>query len=208
MNFRYLLWTSLLLVAMSCKKKQSSFSKKEVSFDIKKHQEKIDSLIQLNFIDRSYEFLDDDFNIHIDSITFSLINHKDIQPKSYKDSLMVLLINEFNDDDAVRISFHRIVFSWKFLGYYLWENVEKTKEIAHSFGFNHPYRFFKFLKSEAEQTEQKKIFLESLRSKIENNLKEEVVISNFKEFLKFSFRNNPQRMDHHKSFMEKNKHPH
>lgn len=157
---------------------------------------KIDSLTNVNFLDYEYKHLDKDFHIHISSDDFNkLVEFNKAEVKTYKDSLMIVLIDEFdNNYAAVNISFHRILFDWKKLSYYLWETETKVKTLVSKSGFSHPYRFFKYLKDD-DITDKKRLdILRYIRLKVTKSIGRELKSDNVHDLLNVAFKENPQRI--------------
>jgi hypothetical protein len=157
---------------------------------------KIDSLINVDFLDYEYKHLDKDFQIHISSNDFNkLVEFNQTEVKTYKDSLMIVLIDEFDHNyAAVNISFHRILFDWKKLSYYLWETETKVKTLGSKSGFSHPYRFFKYLKDDKITDKKRLDILKYIRSKVTKSIGRELISDNAHDLLNVAFKENPQRI--------------
>lgn len=143
------------------------------SFNEEEILKKRDSLIKLNFIDREYKYLDNDFNIiGLDSVAFqnSILKYKfsfrHLPELRKQDSVKVALMTEFEDWEHTRLAALRINFNWTRLSYYLWLSPAESKIASSEFGFNHPYRFYKFLKDSTIVTRQKTSFFNSLLKKM------------------------------------------
>ncbi|AWG24271.1 hypothetical protein [Flavobacterium kingsejongi] len=173
-------------------------------------QKKIDSLKTIDFVNRKYQYLDADFKIKIDKNTFNKILLKNAPNiKSYKDSLMVVLYYELGDNDAVNIAFHRILFNWKKMSYYIWESEQTTKQLGESFGFKHPHNFFEFLKDNNNENSKKIEFLTQLQLNLQNKKLDKVGLKPFNEFLNYAFKHNPNRIKDnaaYKANLARNKH--
>jgi hypothetical protein len=173
----------------------STYKTDSLQFILNAKQKRIDSLRKIDFINFKYKYLDADYKIKIDKNTFEKItleNSPNI--KSYKDSLMTVLHYELGDNNAVNIAFHRILFNWKKMSYYIWETEQRAKEIGESFGFKHPYNFLEFLKNEGSENSKKIEFLNQLKTKVLDNKFDELGLNTFEKFLYYSFKHNPDRI--------------
>jgi hypothetical protein len=171
---------------------------------LKRKELKIDSLKKIDFMNMKYKFLDSDFNIRIEKNEFKkVISNEYVELMNYNDSLMTILQHELGDNDAVNIAFHRILFSWKKLGYYIWEDEITAKEVAKSFCFDHPYLFLKYLKNENIVNSKKTRFLNELKFK----MKEENIETNdtilYHALLKQAFRKNPERIKEKDEYLKR-----
>ena len=220
--------TSLLYVVMSfslmipCEAQEIQLIEQngnQSSFDMEKHNQKIDSLSKIDYIDRYYEFLDRDFNIIIgngekekfDAIYARFIKEV-VEPMNYrikpinfgyKDSLRIILYDEFGDDRAVHIAFHRILKKWGNIAFYIWDSPAKAQEIGNGFGYTHPHRFYKFLIDDEKKSVEKDQLLKQVQSKILTELEVAMPIEPNKTFLTFAFRKNPKRMEAMKAYIKK-----
>jgi hypothetical protein len=171
---------------------------------LKKKELKIDSLKKIDFMNMEYKFLDSDFNIKIKKNEFKkIVSNKYVELNNYNDSLMTILQYELGDNDAVNIAFHRILFSWKKLGYYIWEDEFKAKKVAKIFCFNHPYLFLKYLKDVNIVNSRKTKLINEIRSKMK---KEGVKIYDsisYDILLKQAFRKNPERINEKNKYLNK-----
>ncbi|TPV35022.1 hypothetical protein FJ651_05705 [Paucihalobacter ruber] len=193
--------TSLLLVVMSCISQEKK--RKNDAYKIENLDKKLDSLNNLDLFERHYDFLDKNFKIDIDSITFSIINTKRIKAESYKDSLYVILDSQIIDDHAFNLVFNRVLFKWRNLGFYIWQNAEQAEVTGNNFGFKHPYRFYKFLKNDSIVTKEKLILLMNLKAKVEEHSKQKLEIIDNLSLLEFAFKINPDRLKFNKEYLEK-----
>jgi hypothetical protein len=158
-------------------------------------QKKIDSLKKIDFIGKTYRYLDSDYKIKIDKNTFDkIILKKEVTVETYKDSLMLVLIYELKSNEAANIAFHRILFSWKKMSIYIWETEQKTKNTASSLGFKHPYRFFEFLTNSKTDNPKKLEILTILKSKMSQKDIDKIDLKPYNEFLNYAFKNNPERL--------------
>lgn len=181
----------LILIVMSCSiKNRDVKSNSNITF---RESTKKDSLLNIDYVDKNYKYLDEDFAIKIDSEIFETI--KDRDPRDYKDSLFVILYHELhNDSFAVNVAFHRILFSWRKLSYYILEDEKTAEAITRSFGFTHPYKFYEYLRDETISDSKKLEFLEGVKAKLEMELNETVEFKSYKDLLNASFKHNPERI--------------
>ncbi|URM35449.1 hypothetical protein [Flavobacterium anhuiense] len=183
-------------IIISCSQKnKSNVANKKQNIQLIYKDNEIDSLIQLDFLDKKYQYLDKNFKIIIDSLKFNKINSEKLSTNTYKDSLAIILKYELKNDAAVNIAFHRIVYSWKRVGVSIWEDEVNAKKIAYEFGFNHPYRFIKYLRDNNKYDTKKNIFLENLKNKIEKTTGKDLSSSNSLQILDIAFKENPIRAD-------------
>ena len=177
----------------------------------RKDQKERDSFIPLNLIDRPYKYLDDDFNIIIDSVAFKkVINYNPYgKVETYKDSLMRILIYELKSTSGGGIAFHRILYKWEKLGFYIWKSEKETKSIANDFGFKHPYRFYKYLKNEHIHTEEKYQLLNEIKAEIRKVDTAVIEIKPYEKFLRYAFKINPKRQQAMEAYLKAHsKHKH
>ncbi|QTE21430.1 hypothetical protein [Polaribacter cellanae] len=124
-------------------------TKEELVFFWKQKDLKMDSLSKIDFLNKNYKYLDDNFNISISKETFdkAIKKYKFIKSRirKYKDSLSVVLAYELGDEDASRIAKTRIGYTWLRLAYHIWLSEKECKKIGKNFGFTHPYRFKEFI---------------------------------------------------------------
>lgn len=173
------------------------WDKNELEAIRKKSKKEIDSFIKIDFLTKKYQFLDKDFKINIDSSTFNKAvkkyNYYPERITSYRDSLSVVLTYELQSFHGSRIAGSRITYQWKKIGYYIWENEQNSKNIGISFGFKNPYRFYEFLIDNTIEDKRKTQLLKQLKVRISKLIKDSISIKPNKKFLKFAFKNNPQR---------------
>lgn len=190
-----LIFITLLVQAVLFSQVKNNISKADsLKFFLIEREKKIDSLKKIDFIGRSYKYLDAVYRIKIDKKTFDkIIVNKGITVQNYKDSLMTVLCYELKDNDAGNIAFHRILFSWKKMSLYLWESEQKTKQVAAGLGFKHPYRFYEFLTG-SETSPQKIEILTVLKAKLEEKAGVKTALKPYNEFLNTAFKHNPDRL--------------
>ncbi|KAB1159742.1 hypothetical protein F7018_05380 [Tenacibaculum aiptasiae] len=214
LSLKYCIYFSLVLVFFSCLNKNGEKNEKtnNLSAEIEKREREIDSLKKIDFLSKKYKFLDKKFNLNVDNSTFQkAIKKYKFYPqkiKTYKDSLNVILTYELDSYHGANMATRRITYKWKKIGYYIWENNIKSKEIGLSFGYSHPYKFYEFLISERENDSLKIIFFKDLKRKLVKELNDSITIKPYKQFLKFAFKNNPKRIHDMNNQMKNNKHRH
>ncbi|WP_157594937.1 hypothetical protein [Psychroflexus tropicus] len=196
---------TLLVQVMSysqIKKEENILISDSIRRYIIKNKAKIDSLKKINYINRKYEYLDSTFKITISSNKFQTIIDKRIKEvKNYNDSLMVVLLYELKDDNAVNIAFHRILYSWEKVGFHIWETPENAKKISNGFGINHPYEFMNYLYDEKKDI-LKDFFLMMLTDKLKAYLKTDTFTFDNKQLLKTLYKNNPRRIKLYKKYVK------
>jgi hypothetical protein len=165
---------------------------------------KIDSLIKIDWLSKEYIYLDDNFKPNIDSITFKIIS-KNRRVNNYNDTLKLLLKYQLKDFDAERIALNTINFKWSKLSLYLFIQEKELKKEATLLGYTHPYRYYEYLIPDDIDEHKSKIF-----QKIEQELKELGIIieenKSYKDILRLSFKNNPERIKLQNEYLKKNSH--
>lgn len=171
------------------------------------HMNKIDSLAQIDYLAYNYRYLDKDFSIHMDSITFhkamekySFITHRITR---YQDSLGVVLMLEFDDWDQSRIAQLSITYSWQRIGYYTWQSPQNAQAFAAQFRITHPYRMRELLIDEDYRDRRIMKFYRQLRHKVAKETgREDLDTFSREDFLKVAWRSNPERIADFKKFQE------
>ena len=180
---------------------------KDIKYDaafLKEKDLKISKLIKIDYINKSYKYLDSNFKIKISKNQFDkLFLHEQQQTRTYKDSLMIVLYAELGDNDAVNIAFHRILFSWKQLSFYIWENESNTKQLAESFGFKHPYSFFEFIGNPTNDNANKIEILKKMQTKISEKKIDTISLKPYNKFLDYAFKFNPERLKYNAEYLQK-----
>lgn len=166
-----------------------------------------DSLLNIDYINTNYEFLDEDFQIKTDELKEFQASSDTIKFRenaTYKDSLRAILTYNLKHDYAVHLAFHRILTPWERTSFYLWKSVDETKALAGTFGFEHPYLFYEFLISEQSNPQKEKL-LTNLEAKLKSNLDDRQTFKTNKALLRYAFKHNPDReMAMKKYFKDKN----
>jgi len=170
---------------------------------------KIDSLIKIDFLSYKYKYLDENFKITIPKEVYekTFLEYKFYPEsiKTHKDSIIVVLMAEFKDEDASRIASLRINYSWKRLSYYLWMQEDEVLELAKKLNVKMPYR----LKELFEKNDPKvKSEILQLKDKLYLKLEmEEIKKMSGNELLNFAFKHNPEivnlRNNHNKNRPQK-----
>jgi len=166
------------------------------------NQEK-DSLLSIDYINKSYNFLDSQFEIQYDKLAQKDVKLEFRENSDYKDSLRTILDYNLKNEYAVHLAYHRILTPWERTSFYLWKSVEETQNIARSFGFDHPYLFYQFLISN-EQNNRKQVLFDDLYKNLEENLGVEKTFETNKALLRFAFKKNPARVQAMKDYVKKN----
>lgn len=154
-----------------------------------------DSLLNIDYINKDYRFLDENFQIKTDELKAYQASPdmlKFRENAAYKDSLRVILKYNLKHDYAVHLAYHRILTPWERTSFYLWKNVDEAQELAKSFGFKHPYLFYEFLISEEPHPQKEKV-LNNLEAKLKSSLDQVQAFKTHKELLHFAFKHNPER---------------
>lgn len=172
--------------------------------DLKAQLAKCDSIRKnTNFFTYNYKYLDDDYNIIIDTKTYKKTIKKyafyEDRIKDYDDSLGVVMMAEFNDWDMARIANFRIGYTWLRLGYHTWQTKEEAKAFAKKFGITHPWKMREFLMDDHNNNPQIISFFNDLKAKIKSqNTKDNIEELNRDKLLTAALRCNPQRIADYK----------
>jgi len=104
---------------------------------------------EIDYLSYDYQYLDENYAIHIDSKTFdkAMRKYKAIREniKSYTDSLSVITMLEFDDWQKSNKARYVISYSWKRLGYHTWQTPAEAENFAKGFNITHPWRMKEFL---------------------------------------------------------------
>lgn len=129
-----------------------------------------DSIINVDYLSLKYRYLDDNFNIQIDSKTFDkAVKIYKFYPErisKYKDSLGVVLMLEFDDWQKCHVAYNKIGYSWKRLGYHTWQTEKEAEDFAMCFGITHPFRMREFLIDETNNGKIVADFYKELKAKV------------------------------------------
>lgn len=201
---------TLHFFAVSYSQQKKLKNKEEINLLISSHKKENDSLNKLNFLDIKYQYLDKNFKIRISHLDFSSINVDNRITTNYKDSLMVVLKHELKNDNAAGKAFHRILYKWEKVGFYIWKTEEQAKALGNSLGFNHPYRFYEYLMDKSISTQKKLNILKEVKLKLEEKHKNKSYnIKPYKTFLNEAFKLNPDRIKAMEDYIKENsKHKH
>ncbi|MCW3804018.1 hypothetical protein [Plebeiibacterium marinum] len=190
----YKIFTLIFIALPFCLYSQNQIGQIELA----KYDMRIDSLKKLDFLSMDYKFLNNEFKIQIDSTTFSSgVEKYHFYPEkilTYKDSLIVVLMIQFDDWPKAKIAKRDISYSWLRLGYHTWQTPDEARNFAQEFGISHPWRM-KLLLMDDNNDDQKIInFYVDLKNKlIKNNLSGFEKL-NRKDLLTFAMQKNPQHI--------------
>lgn len=159
-----------------------------------------DSLKQIDFLSLDYEFLNERFEIHIDSIEFTnALDKYEYDPSrinTYKDSLGLVLMLHFNNWQKQRIAKNHIGYTWLRQSYHTWQTPEEAEEFAAQFGIAHPWRMYEFLIDESNDDERIHAFYKGLITKVAKETgRTDLKQLSKKELLTVAMRCNPTRID-------------
>jgi hypothetical protein len=165
-----------------------------------------DSLLQLNYLDYDYLYL----NYRFEFNNSEIICNEDLKMKlerasNYQDSLDIVLYEELRDDFKTYIAFNRILMKWEKIALFLWLTVDECKNISKNLGIDHPYRFYKFLISEDENIAREDL-LASSKQKVEKKMNTIFNEDTNKELLNWMFKHNPDRIALQNRLMKSHKH--
>ena len=158
--------------------------------------------IQVNFFTYKYKYLDSNFNIKIPDEEFqkAIIKYKfypeRVIGQSYKDSLLVVLADEFSDDHMVNSAGFQLSYSWLRLSYHLLITAEECQKLGKKYEFKHPYLFQKYLSNDKNHDAYLKRLFIHLREKVFKLTKDEKVKTmNAYQLMNVALRNSPQRIE-------------
>lgn len=200
---------SLYILIIAFLSYTSTFSQEINEKMLREKDAKIDSLIKIDFLSYKYKYLDENFKITIPKEVYekTILEYKYYPEriKTHKDSIIVVLMAEFKDEDASRIASLRINYSWKRLSYYLWMQEDEVLELAKKLNVKMPYRL-----KELFEKNDPKVKSEILQLKDKLYLKlgmEEIKKMSGNELLNFAFKHNPEivnlRNNHNKNRPQK-----
>lgn len=188
----------IFLYSCNLKKETKDFSHK------KNNILNYDSLMDLN-----YRFLDENYKILLpkDSFNFALkkYNFYEDRIRNYKDSLLVTLMYELKDVELTNKAHFRIGYTWERLSYHIWSTEKETKNIAHNFGFNHPYKFKNYLIDEKINETKKNNFIKKIRDSIKAKTGKDISLKPYKLFFKEAFRSNPIILEYKRKVQREHK---
>ena len=179
------------------------------SFDYEAHKLLVDSLSKIDYLSYDYKYLDKGFKLKVGETEFKKAVKKfDFYPeriRTYRDSLGVVLMMEFNNWHQARIAESRISFSWLRLSYFTWQEVEEVESYTRSFDIVLPWRMYEFLIDEKNDNPKIIAFLEDLKDKVKKETKRDDLDQlSRKDLLTVAMRCNPQRIaDYEKMVAER-----
>ncbi|MFB9080811.1 hypothetical protein ACFFLS_21950 [Flavobacterium procerum] len=175
----------------------SVFSQEQIQQILQEKNKKNDSLVKIDFLGYKYKYLDENFKINIpkDIYEKTFTDYKFIpgRIKNYRDSLGVVLIAEFKDNDAARIAGLRINYTWKRVGYHTWMSENEILALAKKLNIKMPYRLQElFLNNDPKVKSE----IQNLRDKLFLELKkEELKTMPTQELLRYGFKYNPELVE-------------
>lgn len=124
----------------------------------------------IDYLTYDYKYLDENFQISIPSEVFQAgIAKYKFYPdmiNSYRDSIAVVTMIEFDDWTKSRRADLALTYSWKRLGYHLWMDENEAEEFAKKFGFEHPWRMKVFLVDENNTNPDVELFFKKHRKQV------------------------------------------
>jgi hypothetical protein len=163
-----------------------------------------DSIKNINYIEKDYQFLSNDFKIDLNDENEKQISDLKLQPNfKYKDSLRAILKYNLKSDYAVHLAYHRILKKWENTGFYIWMSPEDSEKLANSLNIYHPHLFYEYLVSEKEDAQKASLF-SNLKQTLQKELKvENPEFDTNKALLKYAFKLNPEREIAMKAYFKK-----
>lgn len=172
-------------------------------------KKKIDSLSKIDFINRTYKYLDQNLKPNIPEVLYreTFVKNKFIERPSYKysDSVSVCLMAEFNDDVACRIAKIQITYTWLRVGYHLLLSAKECQDLANSLHITKPFLFQRFVRDNPKNDNVIEI-MTGLRNRL-LYVKPELNFENLtnNELLNLGLKYNPVRIDDLKKLIESRK---
>lgn len=155
--------------------------------------------LSYDYFSHNYKYLDDKFKITSTDSEFKKliieINADTTLINTYKDSLWVIMKNEFDDDNYVRVATNRIGMDYERLGLYLWLLPRQCEELAFVCGYEHPYKFYHDIKySRGKWSKNLEIFMDDYKQLVfEVTGNEKVIEMSTAELISYALRENPIR---------------
>ncbi len=169
-------------------------------------EEEYKRYLDYDYLNHNYKYLDSNFKINISNEEFQNLARKHNfyidRIKTYRDSIPVVISDEFDHKGQVHIASIRIKFTWLRASYYLWISEEAAKELGTRYNFKYPYRLYEYFRSNdiSIWDDYMKNFMIELRNKVYEYTNDfSVLIMNTKEFTTFALVNNPQRIKDYES---------
>lgn len=186
---------SLSTLPISCYKKVTLT--KDHSKEIQGVDRSKDSILNIDYINLEYQFLDKDFIIDTKALKIandSILNEKLKFARNRSDSIAFILNFNLKNDFSTHIALNRILYKWEKLSFYIWLSESESKEIASKFGFNHPYGFLQYLKNEQNDVKKVLFFKELITrvKRVDSTFPHNSVAN--EDILKESFKINPARI--------------
>lgn len=184
----------------------AAFSQNSTKEKFQKQDAKIDSLRKIDFLSYKYKYLGENFKIKIpNEIYKKTVEEYKFFPeriKTYRDSLSVVLMTEFKDWDAARISELRICYEWKRVGYHTWISELEILNLAKKLNVKMPYRLQEmFLNNDPKVKSE----IQNLRNKLyAKSGNEEIKKMPTDKLLLYSFKNNPEVVELRKKVHKQN----
>lgn len=155
---------------------------------------------RIDYLSYDYKHLNENYDIVIRPEVFdSLLKKGGVNPlslRTYSDSLMVVLLDEFDNYKNVRAAAEVLNFSWEKAAYYIWKTEKETKALASEMGKDsHPWRFMQSLQNDKSQTTEIVFIMKELRAKVEKAVGEPMPADfTNAQVLEMGFETNPTRL--------------
>lgn len=159
-----------------------------------------DEILQYDYFNHTYKYLDENFKIKIAPKEFQLLMEKykyfPDRIRTCRDSLGVVLMGEFGDWHKARIAKQRILFSELRASYYLWTTEAEIKKMIEHYKFRHVYHFYEYFRyKEVDWDEKMKNYMSELRHKVLKSTGNKTVLNmTNKDFMSYALLNNPKRI--------------
>ncbi|WP_430813915.1 hypothetical protein [Carboxylicivirga sp. RSCT41] len=157
-----------------------------------------ENLSNTDFFSLNYRYIDKDYNVCMDSVTYQeallKYNLPGLLMKSYTDSVAVAMIMEFDNWDIANKAISKIGYSWTKMSYYLWKTPEETRQLAARSGINHAYLFRQYITRADDNDEQLANIIEDIKTALDDKGLTEYNMASRAEFLSYAYKHNPDKI--------------
>lgn len=135
----------------------------------------------IDYLSYQYQYLDEDYEIVMESVAFDeLLESRNVDPLSlstYSDSLMVVLVEEFDSYKDVRAASKVLNYTWQKVSYHIWKTEEETVLLADELGADsHPWYFMQLLQDDKSKNAMVDDLIKELRVKVAKAVGEEMPV--------------------------------
>ena len=156
-----------------------------------------ENLKTTNWFALKYQYLDADYNVTMDSLTYqkalATYNLPGLLMNTYTDSVAVAMIMEFDNWDIANVAITKVGYSWTKMGYYLWLSAQETEALAKKMGFKHAYLFRNYISNQENNSEEITSLLNAVANKLKANGHTEYEQNSRAEFMTYAYKQNPDK---------------